>query len=140
MDLKGIVSASGKPGLYKLIGQNKSGFILETLDAQKNKLVANLSHTKLATLEDITIYGDGDEDIQLKDIFSTMQSIGNIPDPKKSSAADLKAFFNDVAPGHDEERVYVSDIKKIVSWYQILEPLGLLTAIAVDSEEQSEEK
>ena len=54
MNLRGIVSVTGKPGLYRVIGQNKAGFILETMDGLKNKLITNAS-TKLATLEDITV-------------------------------------------------------------------------------------
>ena len=57
MNLRGIVSVTGKPGLYRVIGQNKAGFILETMDGLKNKLITNAS-TKLATLEDITVFGD----------------------------------------------------------------------------------
>ena len=64
MNLRALVSVTGKPGLFKLIGQNKGGFILESLDAQKVKSVVNLSTTKMATLEDITIYGD-DEELKL---------------------------------------------------------------------------
>ena len=61
MNLRGLVSVTGKPGLFKLIGQNKGGFILETLDKAKIKSVVNLSTTKMATLEDITIYGEGSQ-------------------------------------------------------------------------------
>ncbi|RYD73146.1 MAG: DUF1684 domain-containing protein [Sphingobacteriales bacterium] len=68
MNLYGIVAVSGKPGLWKALAQNKTGFILESLDEQKLKLVANLSTAKLAALDEITIFGL-DEDIKLKDIF-----------------------------------------------------------------------
>ncbi len=61
MNLKALVSVTGKPGLFKLVGQNKSGFILETLDDQKKKSVVNLATNKMATLEDITIYGFEEE-------------------------------------------------------------------------------
>lgn len=124
MNLQGIVSVSGKPGLYKLIGQNKAGFVLESLDEQKVKSVVNLSTTKMASLEDITIFGE-DEDIRLSDIFEKMKAGTNIPEIKKVGSNDLREFFRDVAPGHDEDRVYTSDIKKIVSWYNILKELPL---------------
>ncbi len=58
MNLRALVSVTGKPGLFKLVGQNKGGFILETLDQAKIKTVVSLSSTKMATLEDITIYGE----------------------------------------------------------------------------------
>ena len=124
MNLRGIVSVSGKPGLYKLIGQNKAGFVLETLDTQKVKSVVNLSTTKMAALEDITIFGQ-DDDIRLIDILEQIKTTGDAPDTKAAKNADLREFFREVAPTHDEDRVYISDIKKILSWYGILKELPL---------------
>ncbi|NGM61908.1 hypothetical protein G5B30_08265 [Sphingobacterium sp. SGG-5] len=124
MNLRALVSVTGKPGLFKLIGQNKGGFVLETLDDAKIKSVVNLNTTKMATLEDITIYGL-EEEIRLIDIFRNIKDNGgNTPDPK-SEGNTLRTFFREVAPGHDEERVYTSDIKKIVSWYTIIKELPL---------------
>jgi len=118
MNLKGIVAVAGRPGLWKALAQNKTGFILESLDAQKTKLVANLSTAKIAALDEITIFGD-EEDILLKDVLKRMQSATSLPDPKADGKI-LRALFREVAPGHDEEKVYASDMKKIVSWYHIL--------------------
>lgn len=123
MNLKALVSVTGKPGLFKLVGQNKGGFVLETLDRQKIKSVVNLATTKLATLEDITIYGD-EEDLKLTDILERMKAKGNMPS-SKSDGNTLREFFREVAPGHDEERVYSSDIKKIITWYGIIKELPL---------------
>ncbi|HVV56376.1 MAG TPA: DUF5606 domain-containing protein, partial [Mucilaginibacter sp.] len=64
MNLRGIVAVAGKPGLWRALAQNKTGFILESLDEHKTKLVANLSTAKIAALEEITIFGDY-EDIKL---------------------------------------------------------------------------
>lgn len=119
MNLRGLVSITGKPGLFKLVGQNKTGFILESLDAKKVKIIVNMSNTKMATLEDITIYGV-DEEIRLLDILETIKKDNiTLPDVK-SDGNTLREFFRSVAPGHDEERVYSSDIKKIISWYAII--------------------
>ena len=124
MNLRALVSVTGKPGLFKLIGQNKGGFILETLDAAKIKSVVNINNTKMATLEDITIYGE--EEIRLIDILETIKTNGgNTPDVKTSSNEDLRNFFLEVAPTHDESRVYISDIKKIISWYNIIKEFPL---------------
>jgi hypothetical protein len=123
MNLRGIVSISGKPGLFKLIGQNKSGFVLESLDGKKTKTVVNLSTSKMASLEDITIFGQ-DNDLKLVDIFEKMKASGNIPEAKADGTA-LRKFFYDVAPEHDEEKVYSSDIKKIISWFNIIRELPL---------------
>lgn len=124
MNLRALVSVSGKPGLFKLIGQNKGGFVIETLDNAKLKSVVNLNSTKMATLEDITIYGD-EEEIRLIDILENIKAWeGTVPDGK--SAPDvLRDFFREVAPGHDEDRVYASDIKKIITWYNIIKELPL---------------
>lgn len=126
MNLRGLVSVSGKPGLFKLIGQNKSGFILETLDEQKNKIVVNISTAKMASLEDITVFGE-EGDIKLSDIFTKIKESKSIPDPKASDAKALRSFFIEVAPDHDQERVYSSDIKKIISWYNTISVLPLFT-------------
>lgn len=138
MNLRGIVSVSGKAGLFKLIGQNKSGFVLESLDDHKVKTVVNMSTTKMATLEDITIFGEED-DIRLPDILEAMKSEENIPDVKKADGKTLREFFNAVAPGHDEEKVYASDIKKIVSWFLILKELPLFEEEELESIEEKKE-
>ena len=118
MNLQGIVAVSGKPGLWRALAQNKTGYILESLDANKTKLVANLSTAKIAALHEITIFGEN-EDIKLLDVFERIKSASNIPD-SKSDSRKLREFFREVAPGHDEEKVYASDMKKVISWYQLL--------------------
>lgn len=129
MNLRGLVSVSGKPGLFKLIGQNKSGFILETLDEQKNKIVVNISTAKMASLEDITVFGDT-EDLKLSDILEKMKESKKIPDAKTADGNTLRTFFTEVAPGHDQERVYSSDMKKIVNWFNTIKDLPLFTEAA----------
>ncbi|WP_316746099.1 DUF5606 domain-containing protein [Pedobacter gandavensis] len=132
MNLRGIVAVSGRPGLFKLVGQNKGGYVLESLDAQKVKIVANITTTKLASLEDITVYGE-DDDLKLLDVFANIvAATGNVPDAK-ADAKDLKAFFLEVAPGHDQEKVYASDMKKIVSWYHLLKDMPLFSEAAPEA-------
>ncbi|GGH17463.1 MULTISPECIES: DUF5606 family protein [Pedobacter] len=128
MNLRGIVAVSGRPGLFKLVGQNKVGYILESLDAQKTKIVANITNTKLASLEDITVYGE-DEEIKLADIFAKISAKGSTPDLK----GDLRAYFLEVAPNHDQEKVYASDMKKIITWYNLLKDLPLFTEEAPET-------
>src|SRR5947208_796602 len=123
MNLQGIVSVSGKPGLWKALAQNKTGYVLESLDAQKTKLIANLSTAKLAALSEITIFGV-DDDIRLTDVLERMKTASNVPDAKADGKA-LRTFFYEVAPDHDEEKVYSSDIKKVIAWFQILKPLPI---------------
>lgn len=132
MNLRGIVAVSGRPGLFKLVGQNKVGYILEGLDAQKLKVVANITNTKLASLEDITVYGE-DEEIKLVDVFTKISAKGTTPDGKADTAT-LRAYFNEVAPGHDEDKVYASDMKKIIGWYNIIKDLPLFTEDTPDTQ------
>jgi len=133
MNLRGIVAVSGRPGLFKLVGQNKAGYVLESLDAQKLKIVANISNTKLASLEDITIYGE-DEELKLIDVLGNIAaSKGNVPDAK-ADGNTLKTFFLEVAPGHDQEKVYTSDMKKIITWYHLIKDLPLFTETAPGTE------
>ncbi|TCK83480.1 DUF5606 family protein [Albibacterium bauzanense] len=139
MNLRGIVAVSGKPGLFKLVGQNKAGYVLESLDAQKIKTVVSLSANKMASLEDITIFGDED-DIRLPDVFEQMKSEENLPDVKTATGSDLRDFFRVVAPHHDETRVYSSDIKKIVSWFKILKELPLFHEEAPEPLDAGREK
>src|SRR3546814_3062433 len=103
MNLTGIVSVTGKPGLYKVIGQNKSGFILETLDDARNKLLIN-PNTRIAALKEITIIGQYD-DILLQDVLETMQQqdgtlAGRNP---RADSKVLKDSFVTVAPEHTSE-------------------------------------
>jgi hypothetical protein len=128
MNLRGIVSVAGKPGLWKALAQNKTGFILESLDSQKTKLVANLSTAKIAALDEITIFGE-DEDIRLLDVLERMKAVKNVPEAK-ADGKQLRELFREVASGHDEEKVYASDMKKVVSWYHILKDLPLFNEAA----------
>ena len=138
MNLSGIVAVSGKPGLWKALAQNKTGFVLESLDAQKTKLIANLSTAKLAALDEITLFSN-DEDIKLVDVLERMKTASNIPDAKADGKV-LRTFFREVAPDHDEEKVYASDMKKVISWYQILKDLPIFNEVAKTAEGSEAEK
>jgi hypothetical protein len=137
MNLQGIVAVSGKPGLWKALAQNKTGFILESLDDKKTKLVANLSTAKLAALEEITVFGLYD-DIKLKDVFERMKTAGDAPDAK-ADGKKLREYFRTVAPDHDEEKVYSSDMKKIVAWFNILKDMPVFNEEAPVAEPAMEE-
>lgn len=125
MNLQGIVAVSGKPGLWKALAQNKTGYVLESLDAQKTKLIANLSTAKLAALNEITIFGLED-DIKLLDVFGRMKAAASVP-AVKDDGKKLREFFREVAPDHDEEKVYASDMKKIINWFLILKDMPLFS-------------
>jgi hypothetical protein len=86
-------------------------------------MVANLSTAKLAALNEITLFGI-DEDIKLMDVFERMKAISGVPDAK-ADGTRLRKFFREVAPDHDEEKVYASDMKKVISWYMVLKDMPL---------------
>lgn len=138
MNLSGIVAVSGKPGLWKALAQNKTGFVLESLDAQKTKLIANLSTAKLAALDEITLFSY-DEDIKLTDVFERMKTASNIPDAK-ADGNTLRKFFREVAPNHDEEKVYASDMKKVIAWFQILKDMPLFNEEPATANAEEAEK
>ncbi len=132
MDLKGILSIGGYGGLFKLIKQTKNGFIVESLTDKKR--MQAFATSKISTLEDIAIYTD-DSEVHLKDIFKKIfeKEDGKQTISHKASSEDLKSFFIELLPDYDRERVYVSDIKKVVNWYNVLVGLGM-----VDLEEDEE--
>jgi len=120
MDLQKILSVSGKPGLYKIIGQTKSGVIAEGLLDKKR--IPVFATDKMSSLEDIRIFTE-DGDVPLKDVFKNIydkESAGQTTVTGKDSNDALKQYFNEILPDYDKERVYVSDIKKVISWYNLL--------------------
>ena len=120
MEYKDLASVSGKGGLYKIIKPTKSGVILESLDAKKSKLVAGVNH-RISILDEISIYTtDQEESVPLTKILKKIHDEfeGDPGVDNSSTNEELRAFFNHVLPTHDEERVYPSDIKKVVSWYK----------------------
>ncbi|MCK5822508.1 MAG: DUF5606 domain-containing protein [Bacteroidales bacterium] len=125
MYLKDILSITGQAGLFKLVSQTKTGLIVENVET-KNR-IPSFSTTKVSALEDIAIY-TYDEDMPLADVLRKMYKKleGKPAISHKSSADDLKDFFSTILPNYDNGRVYVSDIKKVVSWYNLLSRLDMI--------------
>lgn len=125
MDLSGIISIAGMSGLFKVIAQTKNGLIVESL-IDKKRVQAFSTH-KISALEDVSIYSTGD-DVPLKDVFQKIyeKEKGGPCIDHKSADADLKKYFKSAFAEYDEERVYVSDIKKVLNWYNALQKDGLL--------------
>ena len=122
MKLSEIASVSGKGGLFKVLAPAKTSLVLESLDAARAKMVAT-THHRVSVLSEISIYTTSKEGtVPLEDVLKKIhKEYGN--DPGIDSEADpneLKSFLKSVLPDYDEERVYVSDIKKLVKWYSIL--------------------
>ena len=122
MNLAEIASISGKGGLYKVVAPTKSGVILESLDEAKTKMVATTSH-RLSLLHEISIYTTTKEGtVPLEDVLKKIHSeFGNdLGVDGNSESAELKSFMKAVLPVYDEDRVYTSDIKKLVRWYNTI--------------------
>lgn len=132
--LKTILSISGKPGLYKLISQGKNMLIVESL-VDKKRFPA-YGNEKIISLGDIAMYTDT-EDVPLKDVLLAMKKKENgtavAMELKKATADELRGYLAEVLPGFDRDRVYLSDIKKLISWYNLLVANGM-----TDFEEGSE--
>lgn len=118
--LKDILAISGQPGLYKLVAQNQKSIIVESLDTKKR--IPVYQTTKVSALEDIAIY-TYEEEVPLSAIFEKIYKIENkgaCSVSKNASNNEVKEYFEDVLPEYNKERVYVSDMKKVLNWYNVL--------------------
>ena len=136
MTIADIATVSGKGGLFKVLAPTKSGVILESLDESKTKLVATTNH-RLSLLNEISIYTTTREgNVPLHDVLKKVhEDFGDDPGVDANSDSDeLKAFMKSVLPEYDENRVYTSDIKKLVRWYDVIRRYApeILTAPAKD--------
>ncbi len=134
MDLSTILSITGKPGLYKLVSQTKSGALVESLlDSRRYPAFA---HEKISSLEDISIFTI-DDDISLKKVFQKIYEKENGGDcvDNKAPESEIRAYMEEILPNYDKERVYLSDMRKLFSWYKILNSKQL-----IDLEEEKTEE
>ena len=135
--LKGILAISGQPGLFKVLSEGKNGVIVESLLTGKKQTA--FASAKMSTLEDIAIYTTS-EDFPLKQVFKKISDLenGGPAIPANSKPDELKKYFERVLPDFDKERVYVSDIKKVFVWYNLLQEKGLLDfEEAVETKDES---
>jgi len=135
--LKGILSVSGQTGLFKLIAESKNNIIVESLETLKRIPVHSTS--KVSALEDIAIYTENG-DVPLKVVFkaiSDKENGGPALSPKVTGN-ELKTYFENVVPEYDKDRVYVSDIKKVLLWYNTLQQKNLLDFTEVDEKKEQE--
>ncbi len=133
MGLDKILSISGKPGLYKIITQTRGGFVAESL-IDKKKVSVNM-HSNVSVLSEIAIY-TLTEEVPLRDVFKKIKEKENGKPTSvnhKDSKDVLEEYFFDVLPDYDEDRVYASDIKKIVQWYNLLQAQNLLNNLEDNS-------
>ena len=138
MEFSDIAAVSGKGTLFKIINPTRTGVILESMDEQKKKMVATM-HNKVSILSEISIYTtDAEGATPLEDVMRKIHAEfdGDTDLDKNSSPEELKSFMKFILPEYDENRVYVSDIKKVVSWYaQIVEQVPEVLTAATDAKD-----
>ena len=138
MSIKKILSVSGKPGLYELKIQTRTGFVAESLLDGKKITVGMRANVSL--LSEIAVY-TYTEEIRLAEVLiaiATKENDGPALSHKEDDAK-LKAYFREVLPEFDEDRVYNSDIKKILNWYNLLQPKGFVSVEALSKEVAEDE-
>jgi hypothetical protein len=147
MEFKEIASVLGKGTLFKIVQPTRTGVILETLDEEKKKMVATMHH-KVSILAEISIYTtDAEGAIPLEVVMKKIHKEfdGDTDLDKNSDPEELKSFLQFILPNYDESRVYVSDIKKLVTWYAQLvqfapEVLEEKTPASKEEQDQSSEE
>ncbi|MFN8309606.1 MAG: DUF5606 domain-containing protein [Chitinophagales bacterium] len=135
MTLSEVVSITGLPGLYKAGAKRNDGLIVTSLVDGQTKFVSGRQHL-FSTLDNITVYTTGDNR-ELKEIFAAMKKMEKKDAPTNlKTDEELKAYFGKVVPDYDKEKVYVSHIKKMVSWYNILNGKNLIEELIADEKKE----
>ena len=136
-----ILSIAGKPGLYRLVSRGKMNLIVESLDEARHRMPAFASD-RVTSLADIAMYTDSD-DVPL---WQVLESLGEKEEKKecglnykKCSKEELHAFFAEVLPNYDRDRVHTGDIKKLIQWYNLLVSNGETDFVEKEEEKAEEE-
>ena len=137
MNLEEYVAVSGMPGIFRLVANRANGLVVADLDTGKSKFAPARKH-QFTPLASIGIYTETDTE-ELSKVFSTMleQLETNPPIPPKSSSEDILEYFDMILPEFDRDRVSVSDIRKVIKWFNFLNERELLS---LEAEEKEEEK
>ncbi|GHE67049.1 MULTISPECIES: DUF5606 domain-containing protein [Roseivirga] len=142
MNFGEIAAVAGKGGLFKVLKPSKAGVILESLDDKKTKLVVG-ADARVSILSEISIYTHTQEGST--PLIEVMRKIheefeGDTGLDKNSDGEELKSFLKHILPDYDEDRVYVSDIKKLVTWYNLLAKIAPESFMEQPADEAPEEK
>ena len=129
-----ILAIAGKPGLYKLVSRGNNNLIVEALDATHKRMPA-FATDRITSLADIAMFTETD-DVPLMDVLENLKTLENGKkasiNEKKASGDELRAYFTKVLPEWDQERVHNSDIKKLITWYNILVEAGITDGIMIN--------
>jgi hypothetical protein len=138
MRLKDLVVVTGFPGVQKMVTNRNNGMVIEDLDSGKVRFAPIRKH-QFSPLETISVFVEGDDDsVEIRSVFQSMyDKLADTPVVNLDAKTDeLRAYFTAVLPNHDRDRVHVSDIKKIVRWFNFLHERGYMTMEEVASDEE----
>lgn len=145
MKLDDLVAVSGLSGVFKLVANRSNGLIVENLDSGKRKFAPSRTH-QFTPLASIGIYTD-DDTTELRLIFRSMiERMSELPVPSSNDNTAIRTYFKEILPNYDEDRVFISDIKKVIKWFSYLNERNLLSLedledpVVEEKEEASEDK
>lgn len=142
IDLKQVAAISGMNGLYRVVAPTRTGVIVESLSDKPQRMVAQARH-RMSLLDEISIYTTDEETtVPLAEVFDRIhEKFGDdLPLSEKPSDAEYTSFLSEVMPDYDEERVYVSDMKKLASWYRIVKQHIGFKAAETATEKKAKDK
>jgi hypothetical protein len=121
MELKDVIAIRGKSELFKVLAKTPKGIVVESLSEKKIRFKVQ-ANFQVLMLSDISVFSNDGSDIFLKDVFQNIKAKNgmDLPVHPKTAAVELKSYFTEIVPNHDAEKVYLSDIKKIIKWYETL--------------------
>lgn len=141
--MKKILAITGKPGLYKFVSRGNKMIIVETIDDNKKRMPA-LQSDKVVALSDISIYTDDGKEKPLPEVLENIKSVYDAKEidinSKKASSEEIVEFFGKVLPEYDTDRVHVSDMRKVLQWYNILTKYGLNEFVEKEESNNSEKE
>ena len=141
MEFKEIIALSGMPGLFQLVTTKSDGIIVKSLEDDKSQFVSSRLHG-VSTLDTISVFLKNEETTELKKVLQQMQQKESeipLPEPNPEEKK-LKEYFSKILPDYDEDKVHVSDMKKMVRWYHMLKRHNLIPAEEVKTEPAEKEK
>lgn len=139
MNLTGIISISGKAGLFKVVGQSKNSIIVENIN--DGKRMPAYASNRISALEDISIYTI-EEDVPLREVYEKIyeKEQGKEAPPHKEDIDILRTYLESILPDYDKEKVYDSDLRKLFQWYNILHKAELLEPEPEEEEKEAPKK
>jgi len=135
-----VVSVTGLPGLYQVIKNNDNSIVVESLDESKKRQLIR-GNMMVSKLTDVSIYTEEESEPLLTVLQAIKEKYGNdLPVGKKSSKTELMDFLEGVLPGFDKEKVYPSNVKKLIGWYAILNKFEIELKVSKEEEEKNKEE